>query len=1023
MRTCQSCGLENPPDRDFCECGEYLRWDPTGFVQAVTPEMLQQAAEQAPPAAPAAPGAAAPGAPAEAGGPESPAPAAPAQPPQGSAPAAPPPAQVTPAAPPPAPDPAGGNGSSLTTGDPLGGSPPPPPAAPPVPHTAQQPAVAVPPPAPPVSRVPEEPDPAMITLRLPDRDASKEQTLATAVEPGQRERILGLVRNQSGIVDNYELRVEGLPDDWWSIFPDTVYLVPFGTGGTYEQEVEIHIHPPRSPEAEAKLWQLKVVAHSKAHSRDAATAPFVLAIQAYTETTTKVRPERAKGRRKAEYDIAVENKANAPVLVALEGSDADGELVFGFNRPPQEVPPGATVQTGMQVRPPKQMWIGRPLERRFEVVTLTGDEAAERLAEEPVSAEALADQPAAPPKRGLFRRRSGTSVPGVYGPRVYKPQVHAPGLSLGPGGINFRAPQFRGPSMAGPQAKGMNLDMAGLKGKMGRPGGGAAAPAGPLLPSQGAFRQKPWLPWWLIPVGIALAALAIILYMLLPKNVVVPDLVGSESAFAAEEKLTDAKLKLASTQKERVAPDATPGSVIGQTPAAGEKAEKDSEVSLLIATGNGKVTVPDITGKTLSDAEKALRGKKLSLGAASPSPADPEGKISSQIPAAKEIVKEGTPIDIFYPDPNGEKDGGKKGGAAAPGAAGGGAAKEIVIPAIGDQDTTAFAQKMGDDGLVPEMVRSFDESKAGTLYATEPPGGTKVKAGTKVKLLVSAGFPQLAFDDDKNIRLLNGATGKALDPIAKGPQREKDPAWSADGTRVAYVAAGRVFLKNMTKPDEAAIPLTGTGEEFGDLAWAPTADLNLVAMSRVKGADRDLCLGEITGDGMVPRCISEPGFNVGRSIHWAPDGKAIFGFAVKAPGQFGIVRWRSKKPFSPDTKDWGKGRFVTDMAETNKGVLDAALSPDGKQLALVANVESDFFRLYLAKPNDFPLTNAKATAVRACKVTWRSDGRELALVQADEACQEDVGSLVRLEVSGARKQTALNASGDNPVYQPLTLGG
>ena len=40
MRICQSCGRENPDDRDFCECGEYLRWDPTGIVQAITPEML-----------------------------------------------------------------------------------------------------------------------------------------------------------------------------------------------------------------------------------------------------------------------------------------------------------------------------------------------------------------------------------------------------------------------------------------------------------------------------------------------------------------------------------------------------------------------------------------------------------------------------------------------------------------------------------------------------------------------------------------------------------------------------------------------------------------------------------------------------------------------------------------------------------------------------------------------------------------------------------------------------------------------
>ena len=86
------------------------------------------------------------------------------------------------------------------------------------------------------------------------------ETLATGVDPGGRTRVLALVRNQSGIVDNYELSVRGLPDDWWSIFPNTVYLVPFGTSGTYEQEVEIHLHPPRTPEAEARIWELEVTA-------------------------------------------------------------------------------------------------------------------------------------------------------------------------------------------------------------------------------------------------------------------------------------------------------------------------------------------------------------------------------------------------------------------------------------------------------------------------------------------------------------------------------------------------------------------------------------------------------------------------------------------------------------------------------------------------------------------------------------------------------------------------------------------
>src|SRR3954447_14693222 len=89
MRTCQNCGLQNPPDRDFCECGEYLRWEPTAIVSAITPEMAAKADAEAAPAEPA---------------PDEPAPPAePAAPPP--APASPPPAADAPSPPAPAAEP------------------------------------------------------------------------------------------------------------------------------------------------------------------------------------------------------------------------------------------------------------------------------------------------------------------------------------------------------------------------------------------------------------------------------------------------------------------------------------------------------------------------------------------------------------------------------------------------------------------------------------------------------------------------------------------------------------------------------------------------------------------------------------------------------------------------------------------------------------------------------------------------------------------------------------------------------
>src|SRR5829696_6286814 len=190
MRTCQSCGKENADDQDFCTCGEYLRWEPTGYAMpAITPDQVQ---------------------------------------PQDPAAAPPPPPSVTPA-PAFSPEPGNGNGHSVPA------APPPPPAASPLPADAppgQRPAAktmvrnlpAVPanPAVPAVpargggsppprmgdrrDELPEEP--ATIVLRENEQgDFAKGGELETTVEPGERGRVLALIRNQSGIVDNYDLRV------------------------------------------------------------------------------------------------------------------------------------------------------------------------------------------------------------------------------------------------------------------------------------------------------------------------------------------------------------------------------------------------------------------------------------------------------------------------------------------------------------------------------------------------------------------------------------------------------------------------------------------------------------------------------------------------------------------------------------------------------------------------------------------------------------------------------------------------
>ena len=414
---------------------------------------------------------------------------------------------------------------------------------------------------------------------------------------------------------------------------------------------------------------------------------------------------------------------------------------------------------------------------------------------------------------------------------------------------------MQGPRLTKPSVPSKNVDLMKLK----APGAGAAAPQMPLMPNQVVFRHKAWLPWWVALLLPLLILLALLLFLLLPRNVVVPEVTGAKSAFEAEEKLTEASLKLAPAPKQKVSTEAPPGTVIGQTPEAGEKAKKDSEVAILIAVGNGKVEVPNVVGQTQADAEKTLREAGLTVGQVQPQPPDPKAKISSQIPAEKEVVAEGKPIDIFLASIKDKKKKDGEDGEGGGGGGGGGAAA-ATLPALVGTPVAEAAQKAADAGLVPVKVSEFSEKKKGDLIRTEPEGGTKLKAGDKVTLVVSAGFPQMAYDNGENVLLVNGANGKRLPAIAKGSQKQTDPAWSHDGTKVAFVGNERVFLADREKPDEPAVGLTATDERFGDLAWAPTVDLNLLAMFKDKSpkgqndANQDLCLMQITKDPSAPQC-------------------------------------------------------------------------------------------------------------------------------------------------------------------------
>ena len=123
----------------------------------------------------------------------------------------------------------------------------------------------------------------------------------------------------------------------------------------------------------------------------------------------------------------------------------------------------------------------------------------------------------------------------------------------------------------------------------------------PLAPDEGR-RWTPWLITALILLLVAGAATAAYL-VTRPKQVSVPPVTG-DPLNTARTVLQNAGFQV---QVLNVANSRPLGTVIGEVPAAGQKADKNSTVALTVSQGPGTRAIPSVVGFSRVAAEKALR--------------------------------------------------------------------------------------------------------------------------------------------------------------------------------------------------------------------------------------------------------------------------------------------------------------------------------------------------------------------------------------------------------------------------------
>jgi serine/threonine-protein kinase len=133
-----------------------------------------------------------------------------------------------------------------------------------------------------------------------------------------------------------------------------------------------------------------------------------------------------------------------------------------------------------------------------------------------------------------------------------------------------------------------------------------------------------------------------------PDTVDLPDLKGYNQD-EAKTTLTNLGLKVAATNKEVDDSGVDKGKVVSTSPAAGETVAVGSTVTLSVSSG--KVSVPDLQGRTRSDASDDLNAKSLNVKTVFKESSEPENTVIAQSIKAGTKVDEGTTVTITVAQP------------------------------------------------------------------------------------------------------------------------------------------------------------------------------------------------------------------------------------------------------------------------------------------------------------------------------------------------------------------------------------
>ena len=210
--------------------------------------------------------------------------------------------------------------------------------------------------------------------------------------------------------------------------------------------------------------------------------------------------------------------------------------------------------------------------------------------------------------------------------------------------------------------------------------------------------------------------------------ITVEDVTG-QTFEAARTRLTGLGFKV---ESQNLSSDTVPsGSVISQTPVAGTQAQAGSTITLVVSSGSGSITVPDVMGLTLGEAKVKIESMGLTFNNQS---GITDGVVTSQEPAGNTFAEPGSIVNVVIS--NGQKE--KPAEEQQPEA---GTQEKVEVPNL-----VGLAQKAADTAITAKNLRTgavndanSDTVPLGTIISQDPAPGTMVDPQTAISYVVSLG--------------------------------------------------------------------------------------------------------------------------------------------------------------------------------------------------------------------------------------------------------------------------------------------